>query len=415
MANPHGSFSGKKSHMVMAGRPGDSVYENARNFGYTRTGAFQTSGSGMAPTPSSLSGAGYRRGAERLFGADGQINASDDRELIQKIGALLNGSQQRTASVGDKRKGQPQGPRLFERKTTDEYARHLQVYEHALRVAATDGTGQGHRIIGEVLGDEVYETLGRESFAPVCLMFRELDGKEVGRVRVRKKDVTAQISTTNITTNRTMVRQFYVYPSEYYITASASIEEKELAQAGGEILDEKYQDLLEQVLVQQDTRIKTQFDATVGVFNPLVSFVTFTPTFFTQAKINIDHWGIPCTRAVMAWDLWNDISAQAEFANWFDPVTKHEMILDGRLGSLMDVQLITDALRYDTLRVLNDGEIYFLGPASAVGVILQRKALQANPTDRYNFGQPERGWYLVQIQSDAVFPRAVSKAQRVIN
>ena len=231
--------------------------------------------------------------------------------------------------------------------------------------------------------------------------------------RQEKQDVVAQISTTNIYTTRVMVRQHWVYPGEYYITGYASMEEKEISQAGAELLDDKYQDLLEQVMVSEDTHIKEHWDSTVGTFNPLLSFNTFTPLFFSQGKISVDHWGIPCVRAVMAWDLWNDIAAEPEFANWFDPVSKHELVLEGKLGSLMDVQLITDAFRYDTLRVLDDGEIYFLGPQIAVGTITQRRPLQAEPTNRYNFGQPERGWFMFQIQGTAVFPRAVAKAARV--
>lgn len=79
----------------------------------------------------------------------------------------------------------------------------------------------------------------------------------------------------------------------------------------------------------------------------------------------------------------------------------------------MDVQLITDAFRYDTLRVLADGEIYFLGPQSAVGVIGQRKPIQTEPANKYNFMKPERGWFMYTIQSTVTFPRAVAKGIRV--
>jgi len=398
-SNPFGRFQGRKSQVVIAGTPAPVTAE-ARNFGFTRTGAAQMSGQGATPNAHNLG----RGKGERLFGRNGEINASDKKELIQKIAALVTGSQDESKTGSE---------RLFERRTTDEYAAIQARREEAVRIARTDRSGQGFMVLGEVLGEEVYETLGREGFSRNCLMVRDLGDKEVGRIRVRKKDVVAQISTTNINTTRVMVRQYWVYPGEYYLTGYASMEEKEIAQAGSELLDDKYQDLLEQIMVQEDAHIKGQWDDTVGTFNPLLTFNTFTPLFFSQGKINVDHWGIPCTRCVMAWDLWNDIAAEPEFANWFDPVTKHELILEGKLGSLMDVQIITDAFRYDTLRVLDDGEIYFLGPQIAVGTITQRRPLQAEPTNRYNFGQPERGWFMFQIQGDAVFPRAISKAQRV--
>jgi hypothetical protein len=259
----------------------------------------------------------------------------------------------------------------------------------------------------------VYETLGREGFTRQCFMVRNLEDKEIARVKVRKKDVSAVISTTNINTTKVMVRQHYVYPKEFYIKGFVSIEEKEIAQTGVELLDDKYQDLLEQIMVQEDLHSKRRWDDAVGIFNPQMIFSTFTPLFFSQGCVSIDHWGIPCTRAVMAWDLWNDIRAEPEFSNWFDPVTKHALILEGKLGSLMDVQLITDGFRYDTLRVLDDGEIYFLGPQIALGTVSQRKPLEAKPTDGYNRGLVERGWLAFQIQALTSFPRASAKSVRV--
>lgn len=399
MGNPFGQFSGPSSQVVLAGTD-QPVLAEARSFGRTRTGALQASGSGLTPNARNMG----RGGGERLFGRNGEINAGSKKELIEIIGNLLEGYQPGATSGAD---------RLFERTATDDYRRHSAARTQAIREAAANPDGPGFRILGETIGDEVYETLGREGFGRNCLMVRKLEDKEIGRVKVRKKDISAIVSTTNINVTKQMARQFYVYPGEYYIKGFVSVEEKELAQAGAEMLDDKFQDLLEQFMVQEDLVIKKHWDDQVGIINPGIVFNTFTPLFFSQGAISIDSHGLPCTRSVMAWDLWNDIRAEPEFANWFDPVHKHALILEGKLGSIMDVQIHTDGFRYDTLRVLNDGEIYFLGPQVGVGVITQRTGLQTRPTDRYNVGQAERGWFAFQIQGTTTFPRGVTKGTRV--
>lgn len=396
MSNPFGNFSGPRDHVVLAGT-NQPVEHEARNFGRTRTGSVQMSGTGGRPSGRALA----RGHGERLFGANGEINASSKRELIEKIGLLLEGNQP-ASKTGQER--------LFQRQATQQYR---QARIQAIREAQANPDGPGFRVLGEVLGEEVYETLGREGFARQCMMVNELEEKEIGRVKVRKKDISAIVSTTNINATKQVVRQYWVYPGEYYITGFVSIEEKELYQSGSEMLDDKFQDMLEQFMVQEDLVVKSHWDDQVGTLNPGITFNTFTPLFFSQGCISIDHWGLPCSRAVMSWDLWNDIRAEPEFANWFDEVHKHSLIFDGKLGSIMDVQLITDGFRYDTLQVLGDGEIYFLGPQVSVGVITQRTGIQTRPTDRYNLGQPERGWFAFQLQGTVSFPRGVSKGTRV--
>lgn len=303
--NPYGKFSGAKSQVVLAGT-NTPVTAEARNFGRTRSGSVQVAGSGLPATTRNLA---PRKGGERLFGSGGEINASSKRELIEKIALLIEGAQTSQKTGAD---------RLFETRTSDEYRAVMERRAQALLEAAADKTGQAHMILGQQTGDEVYETMGREGFGRNCLMVRDYADREVNRIRVRKKDVVAFVSGTNVNTFHSMVRQYWVYPGEYYITGGVMIEEREISQAGPEILDDKYQDLLEQFMVQEDTMIKTNWDSSVGIYNPLLSFNTFTPLFFSQGKISVDHWGLQCTRSVLAWDLWHDISAEPEFAGWFN-------------------------------------------------------------------------------------------------
>jgi len=176
----------------------------------------------------------------------------------------------------------------------------------------------------------------------------------------------------------------------------------------------KQQSLLEQILVQEDKTWLNLARASASAANDLFFFNTFTPAIFSEMQIQVSRWGIPPTTALLAFDLWNDIRTDSEFASYFDPVTKHELIMEGSLGSFFGVQLITDAYRHETLRVLADGETYMLGAPQTLGGITIRSELKTRNIDMYAQGKPERGWFMQEALGMSVTnSRAIVRGQRV--
>jgi len=92
-------------------------------------------------------------------------------------------------------------------------------------------------------------------------------------------------------------------------------------------------------------------------------------------------------------------TSDTEFASYYDPVSKHQIIMEGVLGSFYGVTLLTDGFRFDTLQVLNPGEVYFLGTPKALGVVMERKPLTVENVIGATIGQPNRGWFMQQIES----------------
>jgi hypothetical protein len=76
-----------------------------------------------------------------------------------------------------------------------------------------------------------------------------------------------------------------------------------------------------------------------------------------------------------------------------DPVSKHQIVLEGSIATIQGVNLVTDAFRYETLQVLNPGEVFFFGAPQTLGGIVQRKSLMTQSIDRYALMRPERGWF----------------------
>ena len=337
--------------------------------------------------------------SEPMWNDKDEFNASNKREILQSISAL-----QRAVEGG-----------MVQKNTaTSDFKQVQSSRSQVLAEAWNDKQGQSWQVLGEVVGDEVWETLGREGFARKTLMVKPLGKGETGRLRVRRKDVISFFATSDPMVPASVARQFYVYPPEFYLLATAVVEDKEIEQAPGDILDDKYQDLLEQILVREDNVWRVLANRAAATSNDLFFFNTFTPTVFSSMRTQVNRWGIPATAAVIAFDIWDDIIADTEFSTWFDQVHKHELILEGSLGAILGVNLITDGFRFDTLRVLRAGEVYFCGAPQALGGITQRKELVMESINKYNQGRPERGWFGEAIEGMSITnSRAIVRGQRV--
>ena len=326
-----------------------------------------------------------------------EINASSKEDLMRQIGNLLDAYQS-----GEIRRTHASVEEDREKK------------EALVTAALNDNEGIAWRALGEVMAEEIQTAMDREGFARKVLITKDLGRGEVGRVPIKKKDVMAWYMTTDANVPASVIRQSYIYPDEFYLNAEILIETRELAQSPVDLLDEKYSDGLEQIMVGEDRVWKILADRAATTVNDVVYYNFFTPAIFATLVSAIRAWNIPCTSAIIAYDLWNDIIGDATFANWFDPVTKREMILNGTLGSILGVELITDAFREPNLHVLNKGEVYFCGAPKTLGAITKRQDVTSDPINNYNNGKPQKGWFISAIEGMTIAnSRAIAKGIRI--
>jgi len=333
----------------------------------------------------------------RLSDNSGEINGVSKRDLMDAAVAL-----HRAVAGGQVR------------EVNDDDASSLNRKRELVMAAVQDKEGPAFKALGEVIGDAVSETLGRQAFAAKTLLKKPLGPTEIGRVRIRKKDVLAFFATRNPEVISSQVRQFWAYPPEYYLLGRILSEDAEIEQAGPDFLDQKYEDGVEQILRQQDLVWKRLADASATAYNSSFLFNTFTPTVFANMQNQVLRWGIPVDKAIVSFDIWPDITADTEFSTFLDPVSKHEIVLTGYLGNIMGTQIHTDGYRYDTLKVLNDGEVYFVGAPQTLGARTVRKELSSAVINLYNLGRPERGFLLEAIEGMILTnPRALVKGNRI--
>lgn len=124
-------------------------------------------------------------------------------------------------------------------------------------------------------------------------------------------------------------------------------------------------------------------------------------------------WNLPVNTAVLSSDLWVDITTDPEFVRWYSEIERHEIVLEGYLGQIMGVELITDAFREPHLKVLNRGGIYMFSSPSTLGGIQERGSMVTKPIDQYAQGRPERGWFVSTIEGIGIVnSRGICKGQR---
>lgn len=163
----------------------------------------------------------------KLSDNSGEMNAGSKKELLSAISSLqkaVSGNHYEQASYNP----------------VEVAARRQELVTAAIQ----DKDGAAWQALGEVIGDEVFETMGREAFAAKTLLHKPLARGEIGRIRIRKKDVICFFATRQPEVVASQVRQFYVYPPEYYLVGRVLIEDAEIEQASGDLLDDKYQDAL---------------------------------------------------------------------------------------------------------------------------------------------------------------------------
>jgi hypothetical protein len=127
----------------------------------------------------------------------------------------------------------------------------------------------------------------------------------------------------------------------------------------------------------------------------------------------VTDWNLPASTAIMSNDYWKDIIGNAEFSALLDPVSKYDLVLNGKIGTLVGLELITDAFRAENQRVLEKGEIYVLSNPEHHGAYSTR-GIRSTPTDGANSGETTKGWLMSENFSFVLGNvRSVAKGQRI--
>lgn len=335
---------------------------------------------------------------ERFVGANGELNAGSNKELMHNIGLMIA-----AANAGQ------------DIMTESEATRRQEIakLQRTMMVASFRDKGV-HSELGEIMADDLYIAANRDGFARRFMTKQELQQGQVPRVKMRMKNVTAVVSSgpSKIETQITQDSQFWA--PEYDLVARPFVTKREIDQSVADVVDEKFVEGLEGLMVGEDRIWKSMSDKTVGLDNPLTNVVgTLNPQALMNVKNYVTAWNIPARYLLIANDLWNDIVADPAWMDAIDQVSKHEVLLTGQLGTVYGMDIISDAFRHPQHKVLNRGEFYVVGDAINHGTMSDRGGVESTPTDISTERTPGRGWVLVETISMVIAnSRSVAKGIR---
>lgn len=334
---------------------------------------------------------------EYLVGANGELNGDSKQELLGRIAGLLE-----VASTG--------------KVTVTETAAELrQQRRETLLAAHKANNNQDWLELGAALAGKIQEAMPREGFARLLLAEGDAPAGGLPTLRAQVRNVTAMVVGTALALAPQWVDDTQRTIPEFIIHANLLISELTIAHETTDILEEKYNEGLEAIMVEEDRFWKRMADELVGVANPLQLLVGgLTPSNLASMIELISQWSIPAGGILTGGAAVRDILVSTAFTEWLDPVSRMELVMAGRLGMIMGLPISTDFHRTPNLKVLDPDDIYVVATPEYHGSFTDRYGVQSRETDGTINGSPSRGWYMWEMLSMSIHnARSVAKGKRV--
>ena len=339
------------------------------------------------------------KGGDRIVGRNGELNASSKKDLMKQQTRLMQvANTHQIVTQSDAERAEVEVAKLARREA----------------VIAAFNDPQKHRELGADLGEELFITQQREGIMRNVLQRQEVIDGQIPKVVLRTRNLTVGMATGPTQTELQVMRDNWMYPVEFYLTARPYIEQKEITQNSTDVLEDKYLEAMQAFLVAEDRLFRDMCLKSAGQSNNFTTQVgMMNPTALGKFRNQITRWGLTATQWLIANDLWVDVTSDAGFQSMFEPMAQHEILLTGQLGTILGMTVKSDAYRHPEHKVLSKGEQYIFGSPDTLGTYTDRGGIEVLPIDAAVTGVPGRGWNMVAQQSQTLANfRAVACGRR---
>jgi hypothetical protein len=348
----------------------------------------------LHPTEANMTGT-----KNKLVGHNKEINAYDKAQLLANIADMF------------KQMSSGQIMQASEQSTTS----NLQAKKERREALAAAYEDPGKfKALGAAIANELSVTANRDGFLRRLMQEFDVTLGNVPRIRINYKTQFGVVASGPSQVRPIMIRNKFIYPPEFFVQTSLLVDEREIAQSPGDILEEKLIEGNEAIMVQEDRTAKRLWDNLVGVSNPLITLMSsFTPQTLQSMRSTLLVNNLPPDTVLFAADVWDDLLTNSSFTSFYDPVSEYEIVQTGVIGRILGMNLLSDSYRIPQLQVLNQGEIYVFPRPEFLGGYTSRGPVQANEVNGTTNGQgiPARGWFCFEIMSmTAPIPQSVVKA-----
>lgn len=326
--------------------------------------------------------------------SNGDINAHNKQELIGAIDTIMsmsaNGEIKREAPTGMSRE------------------------ESQQLMMEASASPDAWASLGANIAETIQDQAERRGFMRNIAVGNELRQGEYQRVPMPRHEVQAVVATSPTEMGYQLIRDRFFTPSEFEIKGNVRVNQLELDQSAGDLMRDIRDQAMESIMVAEDRVWKSAADRTVGRVNDITYIGgELTPRVLAELQQQVAEWNLPASKALFAIDFWKDVIGNSDFSSFLDPVSKYDLVLNGRIGTLVGLELLTDAYRPANQKVLEKGEIYVVSDPEHHAAYSTR-GIKSTPTDGANSGETNKGWLMSENFSFVLANvRSVAKGQRI--
>lgn len=341
------------------------------------------------------------RGAQ-LFNDKGEMNAASKKDALAMLATAAQALSSGADLVND-----------------DDYQAHTasaakvrEEHRQILSAMMADQTGEVKRRIGAEIAGTVNTTISRMGFMRQLLKYETLVQGQRPEITVQDKNTVAAVLTGPTQVQLQVVKDPFIVVPEVSISARPYIETRVLNTARNDVLQEKFDEALENILVQEDKLFKNSCDQLVTAMDQVTLHTGngVTPAVVRAGLSGITDFNLTPTTVLFASNLFTNLITSREWENLIEPVTRLEILRTGRIGTLYGLNVMTDGVREKTQKVLNNNEIYFFGEPQFLGEYTDRGGVTSVPIGPAETGINGAGWHINEELSQAVVNhRAVHK------
>jgi hypothetical protein len=286
--------------------------------------------------------------------------------------------------------------------------------KEVLAAMLADKTGETTRKVGIEMAGTINTNLDRMGFARQLMTYQPLEQGQRPEVYVQDRNVTAAVMTGPTQAQLQIVRDPVVFPPEVDIVSRLYIEGRVVNTSREDILQRKFNEGLQNILVQEDKMFKTAVDTLAEQTGQTSLHVGagVTPSLFESGMTMITDWNMSLAAVLFSNSMFANFVTSRDFENIIEPVTRLELLRTGRIGTWYGAAVMTDGTREPTQKVLDAGDIYFFSTPDFVGEYTDRGGVQSAPLSAAETGINGAGWHLMEYMSQAVVNhRAVARTR----
>lgn len=325
---------------------------------------------------------------EQLFNSHGELNAGSKKEVLLTLASIMERVQSgeltfdKAAPVNENKKSP-----AFKKERFDNF---VKAYKEA-------GVSGAWTDIGASMSGTLQTTMERAGFMRNFLIRGDLGPGDVPKFRRKdRSSVLAVISTDNGSVAPRYVTDPILEGFEFLISENVRVFNREINRGNVDLVEDVYLRAQQGISVREDQHYISYVRQAASLSGQVrLTSTGVTPQLLGMMRADLDSNALPPAAMIIGTQVWSDFLTPG-FAASINPVHNYELIATGRLGKILDMDIITDGLRPIGLQVLHPNETVIIAAPEFHGGYTDRGPLTASPRDNFDVGEPAKGWYMFE-------------------